>query len=80
MAYVHNLLVAFSQLINAIFGGNPNEMLSARAYREDRRWLVGFLNLIFADDYHCFKSFKFELRNDQLPEYKELSDDVTNPF
>lgn len=73
MAYLNNLLIAFSQLINAISGGNPNEMLSARAYREDIKWLIAALDFIFRDNQHCYKAFKDELLRTQLPEYVGLT-------
>jgi hypothetical protein len=76
MAYLNNLLVAFSQLLNAILGGNPNELLSARVYRKNVEWAIFVLNSIFFDNDHCRKSFEFELKNEQLPEYAAIKDSV----
>ena len=33
MAYLHNLLVACDQLVNAVMGGWPDETLSSRCWR-----------------------------------------------
>ena len=33
LCYIHNLLVALDQLLNAILAGDPDETLSGRAHR-----------------------------------------------
>jgi hypothetical protein len=67
MHYFSNLLCAFSQFINALAGGNHNEMLSARAYRKDIKWLIRVINFLFLDSNHCKKAFEYERDNPQLP-------------
>ena len=53
--YVHRVLVAFDQFVNAIFGGRPDETISARAYRASllgHKWGIALnwcLNLIQKD-------------------------------
>lgn len=72
--YILRILVALSQLSNAILGGNPNELLSARAYRTNNTLLIKLIDLLFFfDKDHCKTSFLFELENEQLPEYKALT-------
>ena len=50
---------ALSQLLNAaLFGGHPNESISGRVYREDRKWAVRLIDtLIFWHPNHCEESF-----------------------
>lgn len=72
MNYFKKVFVGLSQLTNAVMGGNPNELLSARAYRTNNSLLVSLINSMFFDSNHCKKAFEFELRNEQLPEYKNL--------
>jgi hypothetical protein len=76
MHYFSNLLCAFSQLLNAIFGGNHNEMLSAKAHRKNIKWLIRVINFLFLDSNHCKKAFEYERDNPQLPfpEYLNNSD------
>ena len=70
--YILNLFCAFSQFINALAGGNHNELLSARVYREERQWLVYIIDTLFFDPNHCRESYEFEAKNEQLPEYKNI--------
>ncbi len=65
--YLLNILVALSQLINALAGGNPDELLSASAYRTKNAVLMGLINFLFWDKAHCLKAFEFERNNPQMP-------------
>lgn len=71
MKYIKGIFVGISQFTNVIMGGNPNELLSARAYRTKNKILMFIINRAFFDKDHCKKAYIFELNNDQLPEYKD---------
>lgn len=74
--YFKKVLIAIDQLINVLFGGAIDEMLSARAYRMDvyeksKFWKVirKFIDsLFFLSKDHCFNCFTIEVRREQLPE------------
>jgi len=58
--YILRVLVAFDQLINAVFGGYPDETISARWYRLQNKvalayWGCKLLWLIETD--HCYKAY-----------------------
>lgn len=61
---VISILVAFDQLINAVFDGDPDETISSRAAKANRRgqtWgciLCKFLDWI--DPNHCEKSIEHD--------------------
>ena len=70
--YLLNLLIAFDQLINTVLGGNPDETLSSRCYRNAQkywyaRWAQAVLDLVFrpwgAD--HCKVAYESELNRKQ---------------
>lgn len=66
------LLIALDQLLNALFGGWPDETLSSRAWRWDisgkRSWPRRLIDLVFFfDRNHCFESFESERLGRQLP-------------
>ena len=65
--YILNLFCAFSQFINALTGGNHNELLSAKAYRKNIKWLIRLINLLFLDSDHCKKAFEYERDCIHLP-------------
>jgi hypothetical protein len=68
---IKNILIAIDQLFNTLLRGMPDETISARAYREDRKVLMFFINLLFLDFNHCKDSFASELARSQLPkEYR----------
>jgi hypothetical protein len=79
-AWVWQILIAFDQLINAIFGGMADETLSSRVYRaekKDRLYGVIFRPLIdwifFWDKYHCMNSYISEVKRRHFPkEFQEL--------
>jgi hypothetical protein len=67
-----NILIAIDQLINAVFGGYPDETLSARCWRHrytrKYRILVNIINaLFFWQDNHCLESYNSELNRRHLP-------------
>lgn len=62
-AYFWNLLIAIDQLINTLFGGDPDETISSRAgkYAADRRgWFPCVLCKLLdkIDPNHCAKSIE----------------------
>lgn len=65
--YIKNILISIDQLINALFGGNPDETLSSRAYKFSRKgcyWYANIINgLFFWQRNHCQES---EEKDDEL--------------
>ena len=66
------VLIAFDQLLNALFGGWPDETLSSRAYRWDndgvRSWPKKVINaLFFWEKNHCLSAYTNEREGRQLP-------------
>ncbi len=59
--YWLNFLTAFDQLINAIFGGYPDETISSRAYRNKWTVAVFLINCIFFNRNHCKHAFENEV-------------------
>lgn len=54
--YLRNLFVAISQVLNALIGGDPQESISARCYRQT--WmgpmrLINWVGLAFGQPHHC---------------------------
>lgn len=60
VSYLGNVAVAYDEFWNTVFGGNPHETISRRAYRatfKKRAWacvLCQFLNIFQRN--HCEKS------------------------
>ena len=74
MGYGKSVLIALDQLVNALFGGWPDETISSRAWRWElagvRSWprrLRAGLALILGDKDHCRESFESERLGRQLP-------------
>lgn len=79
--YIFHILVALSQLGNALLGGYPDESMSARAHRTDSkgRWPgvvtrplidVFFYIVTFGrDKTHCLTAYESERTRRQLPAY-----------
>lgn len=74
MGYCKAVFIGLDQLINALFGGWPDETISSRAWRWElagvRSWprrLLDGLALIFGDKDHCRESFESERLGGQLP-------------
>lgn len=74
MGYCKAVFIGLDQLINALFGGWPDETISSRAWRWElagvRSWprrLLDGLALIFGDKDHCRESYESERQGRQLP-------------
>lgn len=74
MGYGKSVLIALDQLVNALFGGWPDETISSRAWRWElagvRSWprrLLDGLALILGDKDHCRESFESERLGRELP-------------
>lgn len=75
VTYIINILIALDQLGNALFGGSPDETLSARAWRSESNGKM--LGMVFRplidglfwviERNHCEKAFIAELKKMQLP-------------
>jgi hypothetical protein len=77
----HRVGIALDQVLNALLGGNPDETLSARAWREEQlgsaRWgrcRRAIDRLFFWQSQHCRAAFRAEARTRRrwLHEYGEL--------
>ena len=75
-AYLFRVLVGIDQLANTLIGGQPDETLSARAWRGQMngkilarlfRPMIDWLFRPFEED-HCRKSWESERRRSQLPD------------
>lgn len=72
--YPMRVLVAIDQLFNALFGGTPDETLSARAYRKQHsstKWGVArrcIDVLFFFQPNHCMEAYMSEVENAHLPQ------------
>ena len=77
--WILNILIAFDQLVNAVFFGYPDETLSARSWREQRCWAIFVIDRLFFWDVdedgtlnHCESSYWHEMQRKDLPaEYRE---------
>jgi len=79
--YIFHILVALSQLGNALLGGYPDESMSARAWRTGSRgrWpgvltrpLIDFLFFVVTfgkDANHCQDAYESERLRRQFPEH-----------
>ena len=72
MTYVKRILIAVDQLLNALFGGWPDETLSSRCWRWSRdrvrAWpLRAVAGLFFWEKEHCRGSYESERLGRQLP-------------
>lgn len=60
--YIFNILIALDQLLNAIFGGDPDETMSSRLGKDrDRGRIVGCVLCKILDIFdpdHCTKSIE----------------------
>ena len=76
--YIKNNLIAFDQQLNTLLGGYPDETLSSRSYRLDKKGkLLGrvfrpLIDMIFFwQDKHCFQAYMSELNRKQFPKSTE---------
>ncbi len=71
--YAYNVLIAIDQLCNVILAGEPDETLSARAWRQQhnkQRWYFArrvIDALFFLQQDHCLQAYISEQRRHQLP-------------
>lgn len=70
--YLIRLAIAVDQLGNAAIGGEPDETISSRAWRNRYRPVWGFVRkvidtLFFFQKDHCEWSFKVERERRQMP-------------
>lgn len=66
------ILIAFDQLLNAIFGGYADETISARCWRLRHRQPYKFLRpvidgLFFLQEAHCKEAHEAEIKRLQSP-------------
>lgn len=69
--YFWNVLIAFDQFVNTIFGGDPDETISSRSGKlQDRVWwakaLCWFLNKIESE--HCKKAVETDEGKNEVVE------------
>lgn len=69
--YLKQVLIAFDQLINAIFKGWADETLSSRAWRHyadgSCKWPKRIIDAaLFFDPDHCHKSYLSEIERAQI--------------
>lgn len=65
-------LIGLDQWINTWFGGMADETVSARAYRNDWKYIMRFINWLFQDQNHCKDSYYSEVFRKHLPiEYQK---------
>lgn len=79
MKYPLKIGVALTQLLNAFFGGYPDESTSSRAWRQRRKPFWGFMlrlidGVFFWQSGHCERAWQAEMQRRQLP--PELRVDV----
>ncbi|MBQ3059575.1 MAG: pseudouridine synthase [Desulfovibrio sp.] len=72
LSYGKAVLIAADQLVNAVFGGWPDETLSSRAYRwardDVRYWPLRIIEVLFWwEKEHCRESYESERLGRQLP-------------
>lgn len=71
MKPLEQILVALSQLANALLGGYADESISARAHRCKWRVREQLINALFFDPLHCAHAYQNERVRAQLPpEYR----------
>lgn len=74
--YIKRVTIAFSILLNTLFGGSNNQTLSARNWELKRNKKINFvwlIDLIFwREKDHCFESWlKWQIINDSIKKYDE---------
>lgn len=66
-----NMAIAVDQTVNALFGGSPDETISARIHRNQWKKTERFVNWLFSDPNHCKDSYESEKTGAHLPgEYR----------
>lgn len=83
--YILNILIAIDQLANAALNGDPDETLSARAWRTEQsgkifgkifRPLIDTLAILFLDFNHCEKAYQAEVTGKQLHRHYQNGGDL----
>lgn len=69
--YLVRLGIGFDQFVNTIFGGDPDETISARAWRQRNKKRWGIMRvlidtLFFWQKNHCYKAYLQEFDRSQL--------------
>lgn len=73
--YFIRLLIGIDQMINTLIGGDPDETLSARAWRQrdsKKRWMYLQLfidHIFFWQDDHCFHAYQEEFERSQMSDH-----------
>ena len=70
--YLLRVLIAIDQLVNTLFGGMPDETISAKLwrlrYRQPYKTLRYVVDALFwFDKGHCRTSYESEIKKTQLP-------------
>lgn len=70
--YLLRVLIAIDQLVNTLFGGMPDETISAKLwrlrYRQPYKILRYIVDTLFwFDKDHCRTSYESEIKKTQLP-------------
>lgn len=66
-----NMAIGIDQTVNALFGGSPDETISARIHRNQWKKTERFVNWLFSDENHCKGSYESEKTGAHLPgEYR----------
>lgn len=80
--YPVRVLIAVDQLVNALLGGDPDETLSARAWRlegQTKRWKVTRIfidTLFFLQPSHCKQAYESEVNNAHLASIYSAEQDL----
>ena len=73
MKQMKQILIAFDQLINTLFGGYADETLSARIHRNQnnsiwwKMWRFVVNSIFFWQQDHCYESYLSEQNRNHLP-------------
>ena len=78
LTYLRNNAISFDQQLNTRLGGYPDETLSSRSYRLDKKGKIlgkvfrPLIDMIFFwQDKHCFQAYMSELNRKQFPKSTE---------
>lgn len=73
MQYLINILITLDQFLNVLFGGHPDETMSASLWRHREKsacWCFGYMminTIFFWQKDHCLESYLSEVQRKQLP-------------
>lgn len=66
--YFKQVLIACDQVANTLFCGWADETISSRMYREQRKIMMSFIDMMFFwEPNHCYKSYLSELNKSHFP-------------